>query len=68
MTRRSGLKNVDDYIRRNWPKGLPEDCTQLTEQSDDCLEMNLPERSICASCRMFELLDLDAIRRGYGNS
>ncbi len=66
-TKRPGLRNVDDYIRDNWPKGLPEDCTQLNKHDDDCLEMNLPKRSICSPCRMFEMLDLDAIRRGYAN-
>ena len=67
MARRSGLKNVDDYIRDNWPKGVPEDCTQLNQYADDCLEMNVAERSICESCRAFERLNLEAIRKGYAN-
>ena len=52
------MKTVDQLIKENWPKDVPEDCTRLTwlkHYSKDCLERG--DKKPCLSCKTFAQLD-----------
>lgn len=48
----------DDYIRDHWPKDVPDDCTKLNSEDEDCGEQGLI--AICLSCKTFIKLDDEA--------
>jgi formate dehydrogenase maturation protein FdhE len=56
--------NFDIFIKKNWPRDVPEDCTNMkqTGASDndglDCLERNAPAFETCGSCRTYAYLSM----------
>lgn len=49
------LGDWDEYVKRNWPSGVPRDCTKLVGERD-CLERGVSELKWCASCAEYERL------------
>ena len=48
----------DDFIRKNWSKTVPQDCTSKNVFGLDCLETNKMDCDWCLSCVEFDKISL----------
>lgn len=65
--------SVDTFVKKSWPKKLPEYCTNLNKDGLTCFEYSA---TLCRSCKTWQLLhdvadysiDLEARQNNYFDS
>ena len=57
--------SFNDWLNRYWPRTVPRDCTQISEETGTCLERHCPQP--CFTCRtrkVYERMYDDAFESG----